>query len=526
MREIFHAVKAAGLDPVYRAARDPRTLVVAAGELAVRPDAHAVGRAEAGGHHGELLAVLVDLHHRASMGRHIAVAAAAAEATSAAAHRAGLDGVKVAGLVRVQIKHKLVEALRAGDLIVETLVMIGGAVVVEVVITRHLITAGSVNDVVDNLQPKRFKPAAGKTRPLEVLQVFGFQALNDPNVAIPCGECGTIAITEKIQSTKAHAAVPRIALRRSKHVRHIRAIRRLAGIHHTLRHNRLGPAVFAGLGKLRRHFRLRQRRKLCGIRLRPAPNAHVKLSSRRALGKVQHDAFAVLHLQLASAGESLHDAVALDDDRGARVYATLRVVQFGNKHRNIRQDFAVANAPHENGLAILLNAAGLLEEIRATDGVVQHNRFIGHITTAPLRLRRGQRPERLRPGIGKAPLRVGPAGGLGGAEALFAGDTRAGTVIAAKADAFVSDVVAGPTGGPAKQIGIKTHERLAPDDDGHALVGDVVFREIGAHSGFRVREIGLEQPREFLLPCRFLGGAGKGGGGEGDEKGENSFHVA
>src|SRR5260370_35629203 len=49
MSGIHHAVEAAFLDPVNGALGRPRAFVVAGGDFVVRPNAHSVGRAEAGG---------------------------------------------------------------------------------------------------------------------------------------------------------------------------------------------------------------------------------------------------------------------------------------------------------------------------------------------------------------------------------------------------------------------------------------------------------------------------------------------
>src|SRR5439155_14948702 len=64
MRGVHDAVKAAGPDPVQRIGRDPRSLVVAGGELARRADANAVRRSKTGGNDFELFAVSGNFHER------------------------------------------------------------------------------------------------------------------------------------------------------------------------------------------------------------------------------------------------------------------------------------------------------------------------------------------------------------------------------------------------------------------------------------------------------------------------------
>ena len=117
----------------------------------------------------------------------MAVAATTAEAAAAAAHRAGLDGIEVACLIRVQIEHEFMEPLRTGNVVVKTLVMIGGAIVVQIMIPRHLIAAGSVDHVIDNLEAECFEATTGKARPFQVLKIFILQPFHNPHVAIPSG---------------------------------------------------------------------------------------------------------------------------------------------------------------------------------------------------------------------------------------------------------------------------------------------------------------------------------------------------
>lgn len=94
---------------------------------------------------------------------------------------------------------------------------------------------------------------------------------------------------------------------------------------------------------------------------------------------------------------------------------------------------------------------------------------------------------------------------------MLAGDVRAGPVVAAKTDALVGDIAARPSCRPAEQVCIEAHERLVPDDDGHAFIGDVVAREGGSDGCLGVGEVRLEQAREFFLPRgRILGQSGGG----------------
>ena len=441
----------------------------------------------------------------------MAVAAAAAEAAAAAAHRAGLDGIEVACLVRVQIEHEFMEPLRAGDVVIKTLVMIGGSVVVKVVIPRHLITAGGVDHVVHNLEAKRFKTTTGKARPFQVLKVFILQPFHNPHVAIPGGQRSAVSVTEEIQATKTHAAVPRIAFRCRDHIRGVGTIGGLAGIHHALRHHRLRPAVLAHLAKLRLHRSLHQRGKFTMIRFGATPDANLKRTGRRALGQFGDDALVFLHLQRGTLGRihqchlrHLSHRIAFHQNGHTILHCALGILHLTYQRGNRCVQRAVLKAAHKGGLTVLLHTARLLEKLHIAHGVTEHHRVIGHITAAPFGLCPGQRPKGFLARISKAALGIGPTGQRAAAKFLIPGNARAGAVVTAEAHTVFREIIPRPPGRPAQQIGIKTHERLAPGDDRHALVGHGVLGEILSDRRLGVGKIRLQRPRQLGLPLRLL----------------------
>ena len=225
------------------------------------------------------------------------------------------------------------EPLRTGNVVIKTLIIISGSVVIQVVIPRHLITAGGVDHVIDNLKAERFEATTRKTRPFQVLEVFVLETLDDPHVTIPSGQRGAVTVAEEIQATKTHAAVPRIAFRRRDHVCGVSTIGGLAGIHHALRHHRFRPAVLAHLAKLRLHRSLHQRGKFAVIRFASTPDANLKRASRRALGQFCDDALVFMHLQRGTLG---------------------RIHQCHLSHLSHRIAF------HQNGNTILHSALGIL----------------------------------------------------------------------------------------------------------------------------------------------------------------------
>ena len=400
------------------------------------------------------------------------------------------------------------EALRAGDVVVKTFVMIGSAIVVQIVIPRHLIAAGSVDHVAHNLEAERFEATTRKTRPFQVLEVFVLETLDDPHVTIPSGQRGAVTVAEEIQATKTHAAVPRIAFRRRDHVRGVGPIGGLAGIHHALRYHRLRPAVLAHLAKLRLHRSLHQRGKFTMIRFGATPDANLKRTGRRALGQFGDDAFVFLHLQRGTLGRihqcHLRHHIAGHQNGHAILHSALGILHLTHQRGHCCVQRAVLQAAHKGGLTVLLHTARLFEKLHTAHGVTEHHRVIGHITAAPFGLTLGQRPKRFLARIGKAALGIGPTGQRAAAKFLIPGNARAGAVVAAEAHAVFREIISRPPGRPAQQIGIKTHERLAPGDDGHALVGHGVLGEILANGRLGVGEVRLQRPRQLGLPLRFF----------------------
>ena len=129
--------------------------------------------------------------------------------TATRIHGTGLGDIKIAGSVRLQVEYELVKAFRRGVAVAKVLVVIGLAVVVQVVVPRELVPAGRVNDIVHDLETEGFVHTGGEALPREIFQ-FVVDARDYPDVAVPGAERGAFAIGKKVQSTESHAAFPRI----------------------------------------------------------------------------------------------------------------------------------------------------------------------------------------------------------------------------------------------------------------------------------------------------------------------------
>ena len=247
------------------------------------------------------------------------------------------------------------------------------------------------------------------------------------------------------------------------------------------------------------------------IRFGATPDANLKRASRRALGQFGDDALVFMHLQRGTLGRihqchlrHLSHRIAFHQNGHTILHCALGILHLTYQRGNRCVQRAVLKAAHKGGLTVLLHTARLLEKLHIAHGVTEHHRVIGHITAAPFGLCPGQRPKGFLARISKAALGIGPTGQRAAAEFLIPSNARAGAVVAAEAHAVFGEIIPRPTGRPAQQIGVKTHERLAPGDDRHALVGHGVLGEILANGRLGVGKIRLQRPRQLGLPLRLL----------------------
>ena len=96
MRGVDMTVKTAGLHEIHAGGRHPVTFVIRAGQFALRADAHAIGRAMAGGDDLQFTAVFIHTNEAAVM-RHRGRAQVAA-----------LDEIKISFRIRGQVEAKFV----------------------------------------------------------------------------------------------------------------------------------------------------------------------------------------------------------------------------------------------------------------------------------------------------------------------------------------------------------------------------------------------------------------------------------
>ena len=511
----------------------PRALVVAGGDLAVGPDADAVGRAQPGGDDFELVAILINLHQRAGVLGDFAVAPAAAKSLPAAAHRAGLGGVEVAFLVCVQVEDELVEAGRAGDVVVEGLIDIARAVAIEITVARDLVAACGVDHVVHDLEAEGLEAAAGETLPRKLLQ-FVVNAADNPHVAVPSGERGALAVAEEVQPTEAHAAVPRVRHGRRENVLHVSAVGRAARSEDALRDDGVGPVGRAGLlvvgqrglaegeaGELRlgrslsTPHRDSERR---GSRTNRNANAHLPAhgefefeSLRRAdqlgEGRLRGDGVFLVHL-LAVLGDLALRLRLRHAQRGAiAIHRRLAALEVTHGKEQLLRVLPELEGPHECRLPVLLHHARLLHNARAKDVIGQRHRHAVDVQRLDASPSARQGAEGFLARVGERAVRVRPTRLHAQTELLLADQLRMPAVRAVESHAPRRDEAAGPTRAPAEQVLVEAHRRVRAEADGDALVRLVFTGEPRADAGLLKWEVVLDDAclrGRGCLPLRFL----------------------
>src|SRR4026208_2104627 len=95
--------------------------------------------------------------------------------------------VEVPRPVSAEIHGKGVVARRDRNVIVEILVVVGLAVVVQIVQARDAVAAENMDEAIDDLEHQWLVQTSGEPPPLDFLQ-FGIKARHNPNIAIPRGD--------------------------------------------------------------------------------------------------------------------------------------------------------------------------------------------------------------------------------------------------------------------------------------------------------------------------------------------------
>ena len=229
------AVEAILADEVDAVLRRPVAFLVAGEKRAVAIHRHAVGRAEAIGNAPALGAVLAHLDDGSVM-RHQPVLGMAR----------GLGKIKIALRIRLQIHRELVEMLSHLMVVVEALIKIHLAIIVDVVQPGDLVAATNVNRLVDNLQPERLEHPRRHAPPSEIA-LRQIKPLHNPHISLPSANRRAPVVLEKIKATEAHPRLPRVLIRQLKRIRRIRP-RRQARL--DVRLHRLLPLRRPAAGKL------------------------------------------------------------------------------------------------------------------------------------------------------------------------------------------------------------------------------------------------------------------------------------
>ena len=228
-----HAVEAAGLDEVQLARGHPVALIVARQNLVVRPDRHAVRRAETGREHLEFRAVLRDAEQRALMRR-----------LDGGRPRRAFEEEKIAVRICVQIEAELVVILRDDRVVVEIFVKIRRAVAVQIMQARDLIAAEHVHFVIDDFEAERLKQARRKPPPRELAERV-VDAAHNPHVAVKRAN-RRAPVREKVEAAEERFRLPLVRQTVGDDIHGVRAVVRAKG---ALRDDLLGEECRTALGQ-------------------------------------------------------------------------------------------------------------------------------------------------------------------------------------------------------------------------------------------------------------------------------------
>ena len=113
---------------------------------------------------------------------------------------ATLYEIKISGRIRFQIQAKLVIVVGDGYVVVEVLIIIRFAIIVQVMQTRYLVAPEHVNFPINNFQPQWLKETGGKPFPLQLLERF-INATNNPYITRHRAHCCGCSILEEIKTT-------------------------------------------------------------------------------------------------------------------------------------------------------------------------------------------------------------------------------------------------------------------------------------------------------------------------------------
>ena len=129
------------------------------------------------------------------------------EATTALLDWAGLDEIKVARSIRLEVENELMEVLRHLNVGVKHRIGLGAAYPVGTGLKfPESVTAGDVNHPVHDLQTERMIQPRGKALPSDLLQL-GIEARANPDVPMERTDRHT-TIVKEIHATHIHRGLP------------------------------------------------------------------------------------------------------------------------------------------------------------------------------------------------------------------------------------------------------------------------------------------------------------------------------
>ena len=220
------AVEAAGADMVDPVLRIPVPLLIGHPKRAVGLDTHPIGRPEATGHDLRRRPVRGDFQERAMVGHDGRKGVAG-----------GLCVIEITGGVGLEAHRKLMEMLGHLMIVVDRVVAVDLAVVVEVDKPHDPVATANMDRPTDDFQPQWLKQPRGNPLPREdPLRIE--QPRHPPDVAIPGAHGGHVAVApEEVEAGEPQLRVPGICVRGNEPIDR----KRIVGV----------AALHAGLEELR-----------------------------------------------------------------------------------------------------------------------------------------------------------------------------------------------------------------------------------------------------------------------------------
>ena len=134
---------------------------------------------------------------------------------------AALREIKIAVRIHLQVMRELVVFLKRRDVVIEVLVEVRLAVVVQVVQARDLIAAEHIHFVLNDLQAERLEKSGGVTLPRHAVE-FVVDVAEQPHVARHRANCRARAVRKKVDAAATNPGVEGIGFGHGERVHDVR----------------------------------------------------------------------------------------------------------------------------------------------------------------------------------------------------------------------------------------------------------------------------------------------------------------